>query len=116
MKNIKDLFATIVAVAHFNSDKTIRFSARRINSAFEVTASDTVTEAIIKTFFIGELKDAEFNDRLRWTIIEKRNNKIRCLKKSADADECLKALNALLKPYGSYGFTWEELISVVESR
>ena len=112
-KNIKDIFATIVAVSHFNSDKTLKFSARRINSAFEVTVMDAVTEDNVKQYFIGEMKDTS-DDNLRWVIIGKRGSKIRCLKKVGDANECLKALNSLLKPYGSYGFTWEELISVVE--
>ena len=116
MKNVRDIFQTVVAVSHWNGDKTLKFSARRINSAFEITVTDAVTEDVVKTFFIGEMKNVEFSDYLRWAIIEKRGSKIRCLKKSASADECLKALNALLKPLGSSGFSWTELISVVETR
>lgn len=116
MKNLRVLFAKIVAVAHYNSEKTLKFSARRIGSAFEVTVIDAVTEDTVKTFFIGEMKDTSFDNRLRWVIIEKRGGKIRCVKKSASADESLKELNKLLKPFGSRGFCWEELLPVVESR
>lgn len=116
MKSIRDIFQTVIAVSHWNSDKTLKFSAMRINSAFEITVTDAVTEDTVKTFFIGEMKNTEFNDRLRWAIVEKKGSKIRCLKKSASSYECLNALNALLKPLGSNGFSLTELISVVETR
>ena len=106
MKNVSELFIRLDTVSRLSQDGFLEANVRRVNGFFITTINDAVTGAVIKTFFLGELNTHEKN---RFTIIEKRGTKLRCIARADNFSESLENLNKLLEKEGIYPFPLESL-------